>query len=388
MNILLWQWSTAVQLTSAFMIAVFFIVLSRSVRRPEMVLWRRAWIANLLALIATLVFWYLQPSGVITLPLVRAAYLAAKLAFVVFIAEGAWIARHAGRKMLHSRQRWIGIALYAVFGGIAFQSIMTLGFVQHGLMAAIFIAAAVGSARAKERRAVWLASGLFLRAVVALAEAAAYAIVRVESVPASLLRNAALFVAASSSFDSGAEWLLALGCVLVISDRIQQELEQSNRELLATQDDLRAMADRDALTATWNRRALPSLLRKVQPQGATILFFDLDAFKVINDLHGHEVGDRCLKSFAATLQACFRPDDAIVRYGGDEFLVIAGGLDAAMADQRVALVRQRLYDDVAIPRMEFSVGRGDLPPGGRPEDALRAADAAMYASKLAEPRRA
>ncbi|MGZ7039460.1 MAG: hypothetical protein ACXVJO_14900, partial [Thermoanaerobaculia bacterium] len=134
MNILLWQWSTAVQVTSAFMIAVFFIVLSRSVRRPEMVWWRRAWIANLFALIATLVFWYLQPSGVITLPLVRAAYLAAKLAFVVFIAEGAWVARHAGREMLHSRQRWIGIALYAVFGGIAFQSIMTLGFVQHGLM--------------------------------------------------------------------------------------------------------------------------------------------------------------------------------------------------------------------------------------------------------------
>jgi diguanylate cyclase (GGDEF)-like protein len=210
---------------------------------------------------------------------------------------------------------------------------------------------------------------------VAMAEAAGYAIA--QNAPKTALgQMSALFVAGSSSFDTGAEWLLTLGCVLVVSDRIQ-------RELLSAQDELRALADRDPLTALANRRALPAALRKVQPAGATFLFFDLDHFKEINDVHGHEIGDQCLKTFAGALQSAFRPDDHIVRYGGDEFLVIASGLDSASIDERIALVRTRVRDSLMMPRVDFSVGRAYLEPGGKPEETLRAADAAMYTAKTA-----
>ena len=384
MDILLWRWSTAVQFASAFLIAVFFVVLSRSIRRPELLWWRRAWIANLVALVVTLAFWYLRPSSAFVLPIVRGGYLGAKLAFVILIVEGAWAARHAGHTLLTARQRWLAIAIYAVAGGILLRSIMLLGFVQHGLLAVIFLAAAYASARERQRGAMWFAAALSFRAVVGLAEAVAYALANGDGAAQTQLgRLSALFVAGSSSFDTGAEWILTLGCVLVVSDRIQRELQQSNRELLSAQDELRALADRDPLTGLSNRRALPAALRKVQPAGATVLFFDLDDFKEINDLHGHEIGDQCLKNFAAALQSSFRPDDSIVRYGGDEFVVVASGLDAASIDERIRLVRLRVRDNLAVPRIDFSVGRARLEPGGKPEDALRAADAAMYEMKSA-----
>jgi diguanylate cyclase (GGDEF)-like protein len=140
--------------------------------------------------------------------------------------------------------------------------------------------------------------------------------------------------------------------------------------------------DNDPLTGLDNRRALQAILRAVQPKGATLLFFDLDDFKGINDLHGHHMGDECLKQFATALRECFRPDDHVVRYAGDEFLVIASGLDRAAVEERVGQVRWRLRKAAGqIPYFTFSVGVGDLAPGGKPEAALKDADEAMYRHK-------
>ena len=142
-------------------------------------------------------------------------------------------------------------------------------------------------------------------------------------------RVAGIFLSTSSSFDTAAEWLLVLGCVLAVSDRGRRELQDALRDLVAAQEDLRRLADRDPLTALVNRRSLPEIFRAVQPHGALMLFFDLDGFKKINDVHGHAAGDACLKVFAAALRDSFRPDDHVIRYGGDEFLVVANGLDKA-----------------------------------------------------------
>ncbi|HEV7502607.1 MAG TPA: GGDEF domain-containing protein, partial [Vicinamibacteria bacterium] len=192
---------------------------------------------------------------------------------------------------------------------------------------------------------------------------------------------ATIFLAAASSFDSGAEWLLALGCVLAVSERVQRELVQTNAELILAQEDMRRMADRDALTGLDNRRVLPRVLRDAQPAGAILLFFDLDRFKQINDLHGHAAGDETLRRFAAGLRECFRPDDSLVRYAGDEFLVVARGLGISAVEGRVAALRERLRVSSDGPPIAFSVGVAELAPGGRPEDALRGADEAMYAAK-------
>lgn len=365
MELLLWRWSTAVQIASALMVAVFFTAFAASVRTIEVRWWMRAWLANLAALGVTLFFWYFAPNN-LAIP-IRILYLGSKTLFVLFMLEGAWTVSNQ-RPLLSHRQRLGAVAVYAVSGGFLLTSLALIGIAQHSILMLAFGAAAVLMIRSKKPGSMWLAAGFIVRAALALAEAFAYT--------APNHPKVSLFLSASSSFDSGAEWLLALGCVLVASARIQNELRMTNRDLLAAQDELRALVDRDPLTGLANRRSLPAVFRDVYDSGATILFFDLDGFKEINDVHGHQAGDETLKRFANALRASFRPTDAVVRYAGDEFLVIAPGLDPEIADEHLADLAERLRDVIA-----FSVGSAELEPGGNAEAAVRAADAAMYQTK-------
>ena len=146
--------------------------------------------------------------------------------------------------------------------------------------------------------------------------------------------------------------------------------------------------DRDPLTGLANRRALPSVLRQSFDTGATIMFFDLNDFKLINDSYGHQMGDDCLKRFAQGLKASFRPEDHIVRYAGDEFVVIAQGCEPAQVHERIDILRDRLVfgHGEALP-IRFSVGQAYLPVHGDADAALEAADKAMYRDKAMKTRR-
>jgi len=232
---------------------------------------------------------------------------------------------------------------------------------------------------------MWLVAGIALRGLLGIAEAAAYVLqmAHPSAEPwAGWVPLARAFVSASSSFDTGSEWLLVLGSVLAVSDRSRRALEASHHRLVLAQDDLRRLADRDALTGAINRRALGDIFRDVQKSGALLLFFDLDGFKKINDDHGHAVGDACLKLFATALRESFRPHDHVVRYGGDEFLVIACGLDQTAARMRVEDVTGRLlqYRDQEV-WCGFSVGMAELTAGADPDAALQLADQNMYKAK-------
>ncbi|HEV2607868.1 MAG TPA: hypothetical protein VGT79_07790, partial [Xanthomonadaceae bacterium] len=89
MELLLWRWSTSVQITSDLLIAVFFVVLARSVGRVELRSWVSAWVANLGALSITIVFWLLQPQSKLVFAVISAMYIFAKTLFVVLLVIGA-----------------------------------------------------------------------------------------------------------------------------------------------------------------------------------------------------------------------------------------------------------------------------------------------------------
>ena len=381
-QLLLWRWSTIVQLTSLAMIAAFFALLAHANPRPELRWWARAWTANLIALVATSIHWLLQSDPLF--PLIAAFYIAGKTGFTALLAQGAWsMIRHGGR-LFTTRNLAITLAVYSIAAAIVLRDITAVGILQHSLMGVLLIAVAAVLWRSRADGVTWLIGGIAARGLLALAEAASYILQWQrpwQGLFAPLVDPAGTFLAASSSFDMGAEWLVVLGSVLAVSERGRRALEASHDRLVIAQDDLRQLADRDPLTGAINRRALREIFNEVQASGATLLFFDLDGFKQINDVHGHAAGDECLRKFANALKESFRPQDHVVRYGGDEFLVIARGLDSVAARSRVEDLTARIKHDAGPVCCGFSVGMSELAPDGQPEQALLIADQNMYKAK-------
>jgi len=381
MELLLWRWSTTAQITSELMIAVFFVVLARSVRRVEMRPWIQAWLWNIAALFVTIVFWFAQPKSRIAFMATVFGYTLSKTIFSVLLVAGTWnfVRRRPGQAT--RRVVMFSVIAYSIVAAFTFDHIDKLGTAQSAVIALILGFGALLLLITRTPGAGWLAAGLSIRTILAVTETLAHG---AHLFPQHFVSESAIgiFLASYSSFDTGAEWLIALGCVLILYRTIQQELTQSNVDLLAAQEVLQELVDRDPLTGLANRRALPDVLRGVFRTGATILFFDLNDFKGINDRHGHQTGDDCLKRFARVLQASFRPEDHVVRYAGDEFVVIAPSADPEQILARVENVRERLkFERSDGPPIKFSVGHATLPVNGDAEAALRQADEAMYRQK-------
>jgi diguanylate cyclase (GGDEF)-like protein len=383
MELTLWRWSIGVQISSLALIGAFFFVLRRSIPGEPITWWARGWVFNFLALAAALFFWMIRTTPA-TQPLAFFLFMAPKSLAVLCLAQGAWSlhrpsVRPAGRIPL-----LLGGLVFPLLGAWAFTDIDRLGVGQQLFIGLVFLPTGIALIRAGDRALGWLGAAFVIRGGLCTIEAAAY-LARMAPdhfLYASLREPISTFLSIHSSIDSGAEWLLALGFVLALSLRGQRELQSTISELHAAQDGLRRLVDHDPLTALSNRRALPAVLRSAQPDGATLLFFDLDDFKRINDEQGHEMGDRSLQRFADALRESFRPNDAFIRFGGDEFLVVAPGLDRERAEPRVTALRKRLsVPDGDRPALRFSVGIAELGAGGRPEDALRAADGLMYEAK-------
>ncbi|MET0328637.1 MAG: diguanylate cyclase [Luteimonas sp.] len=180
---------------------------------------------------------------------------------------------------------------------------------------------------------------------------------------------------------------LALTCSMVLTLRLGMLRQQ--------RDEMQRLAQTDPLTGLPNRRAaLEQLERsmtvaKVAGTPLTVAFLDLDHFKRINDLHGHECGDRVLRHVAHALRGAFRSNDHVARMGGEEFLVILPGADPPHARTRIDALRTMLSGtavvlDVPGLNVTLSAGISALRPDDTGIDALlQRADAAMYAAKHA-----
>lgn len=172
-------------------------------------------------------------------------------------------------------------------------------------------------------------------------------------------------------------------------------------ELSATEAARTRLAEdsvRDALTGVHNRRrlnpALEGALAEARLTGTCVAVFvvDVDHFKRVNDTYGHPVGDRVLQAIAAELVASGRPTDSVVRYGGEEFVVIGPATDAIGALHRAEEIRQAVgrvrvplrqeADDSRDLGVTVSVGVATYPRnGGSAIELLAAADEALYAAK-------
>lgn len=154
-------------------------------------------------------------------------------------------------------------------------------------------------------------------------------------------------------------------------------------------------AIRDGLTGAFNRRFLDEILAKVVDQGRrreqplSALMIDIDHFKRFNDQYGHDAGDQVLRSFSRCLHEQVRAGDVVVRYGGEEFVVMLPFTSYEVALSLAERIRLRV-EVLPLPEPEFpkgcrvtaSLGVATFPEHGQDgEELLAAADKALYGAK-------
>lgn len=182
------------------------------------------------------------------------------------------------------------------------------------------------------------------------------------------------------------------GAVLEIRQRLLDDRLQRERDRLKDQ------AWRDALTGIANRHFLKHTLsqisrkdRRTARTSCAVLMIDIDYFKKLNDTMGHAAGDACLRKLARSLQQSLaRPDDLVVRYGGEEFLVLLRQADedgAMMVAERLRVV----VEELEMPHPGSPLGHVTVSMGVAGMDdldsqsmrtAIRRADRALYRAKL------
>jgi diguanylate cyclase (GGDEF)-like protein len=164
-------------------------------------------------------------------------------------------------------------------------------------------------------------------------------------------------------------------------------LAMRNANLLAR---VQQMAVTDGLTQLANRRAFDRSLDRELSRAArtdgrlSIVLLDIDHFKLLNDNHGHVVGDTVLKQIAHALQMCGREYDTIARYGGEEFAAVLPGCSSGLALQVAERLRRAVQDAASDVKVTASAGVATYPYDGIDvAGLLNAADQALYASKRA-----
>lgn len=187
--------------------------------------------------------------------------------------------------------------------------------------------------------------------------------------------------------------LLILLNTYLISRRI--EVRRLRSQLISTtmQSELiRLQSFTDPLTEVYNRRSLDEMAGRFisharrQGKALSFLLIDLDRFKQVNTRFGHLTGDFVLAEIATVLKTCVRGSDAVVRYGGDEFLIILPDTPVADISRVVDRIRQNVAEwNKTRPLEDFeltlSIGAAEWQDGKTLDEILDSADREMYAEK-------
>jgi len=196
----------------------------------------------------------------------------------------------------------------------------------------------------------------------------------------------------SNEFDENGKRIAVFGVTLDVTEQVHREraLTVARQHALDLAAEARKLALTDALTGLPNRRCIFERLERLaqvspeQGQPLAVVLFDLDHFKRVNDQFGHQMGDAVLKRVAELARRQVRDGDLIGRIGGEEFVWMVSGVDAAQARDLAERLRQTIERESGqggLPRVTVSLGMALLRKGDTPEQLIARADEALYRAK-------
>ena len=375
----LFEIAVAVHLAGSVVLALFFVLLERHDPRPYLADWMAAWIAQAIALAVFLAS--LRWGWTVSL----AAYLFLEAGHGLLLCTAARSYRWG--HLTRSRYAWmlVPLGLWAAAGPIFITDNRLLHTVQFAVVASTELAAAVilwprrepaGMGQRLTAQALGLI-GLF-HVVPVLAFGGAFGPDPFLMLPLQVGPFVTLML----------QMLLGLGMVLTVTESTQHALTISNNQLQEAENRLKVLAETDPLTGCFNRRVFRELVDELraggEPARGVVLMLDLDDLKEVNDRHGHAAGDEAIRKAAEAIRGHTRTTDVVVRWGGDEFVIVIPGASAADAQARQETVAAALVHD-GVPA---SLGSAVYGEGKDIMAAVNEADAAMYEAKASRKRRA
>lgn len=382
----------------ALLFGLFVLLHRHAETRPWFRSWMLAWGFLALAL-ACVTYSYFGPLPDASQPWVKHTlqfiYLAGKIAFILFLLTGFLFYAGTTHPLVRLRYVLPASVAYASLAYLFSQGALPTMIWQGIPAVALYALAATLISRIPARRRTLgsqLSGTMFgVMAVLWLIYTVGFSPQLRPLLPE--VTGALLLVARNNAyFDLATHMLLAFGMVLILLEDAKREVDAAHIKLDRAHKRLRDQSLRDALTSCLNRRAFTERAGlELVEIGGTVVVADLDNLKEVNDAHGHQAGDELLKYFAATLRDELRAADSLYRWGGDEFLLVLPEGDAASVVPRLT---KQLKDatmcelpDGRKITLEVSIGAADFHNGGDFEQAIHAADRAMYQQKRTRKKR-
>jgi diguanylate cyclase (GGDEF)-like protein len=382
------QFSLLVQAAGTVLLFVVFLLLYRKFRRPPFL----DWIASLAFFLVSLFLLWFTRSPLSTPPrLLLLAQVAALLAHVFFLLRGVWRFREEQPVSRPMEMLWAIPILAAAW-----------------FLSSMPVTPAVG----------WAAPLSFLRAAAYIVTAVAFAVTPGSAGGRAILSLSFLvwgveravigiaylrygdMIAMPESLQYAyflemfVEMTIGVGIIILLFEASQSQLQEEMQRLVESDSAAKEMGIRDRLTGLYNRHYFNDVIRRELARsrrhgsGLSVLLIDVDRFKEINDVRGHQVGDEVLQFVANYLTACVRESDLVFRWGGDEFLVLLTHSDEATAAQKAEELGRHLPHIPGAEQLQptLSVGWATHRPKAEFPKTLAEADARMYEMKLSRKR--
>ncbi len=373
-----------VQTAGVGLLALIFLYLSRQNRDRVLQAMGYAWLFLFLSLASLATFTQIDiPFGNFPYQYLKVLYFVALVVAADRMTQESSLARPLGIAALASIAVSFAIVFFARSGSLFYAIHMGIGAIAWLLVTVLILRSRVpGLGKPLTALLAFLTATLHVAYVVLFASSAAQ---NDRTYP---------FLAYTSFYDLFLQMFFGIGLIIWAMEDTERKL--STVHARARHETLRSRkrAQIDPLTETYNRLFLdenrPALSR--DPAGGSIVLIDVDGLKAINDTEGHEEGDKAIWTVAAAIKTLIRDDDYVIRWGGDEFLVVLPGVDQENAKRRFYALPRKIEEVRKSPRNTdrvyerfISASVGVTPYSKRiPFDAaIEIADKMMYERKNA-----